>query len=215
MHTKFITLPITALALIAASAALAQNPRPKPVDASGEMVTTPTMSADDSMGPTKGRIGTAPPASKGPNDNPNVSAKDTVFLKQAAAGGMKEVQMGRQAEKNGQSAPVKDMGRTLVSDHTTLNKEITTLARRKGITLAGSEQLPDMKGSTFDRDFVHMSIEAHNNDIKLFQGEANNGEDPEVKALAQKALPVLRHHMMMAKNAAQSSNMMDSTQSSR
>jgi putative membrane protein len=171
------------------------------------------MSADESTGPTKGAIGKGGPTVKSPKDNAAVSAKDAGFLKQAAQGGMREVAMGRNAEKNGQSEDVKSLGRTLVSDHTALNKEVMAIAKKKGITLPQGAAPMDMKGSTFDKDFLHAAVEAHNNDIKAFEGEAKNGEDAEVKALAQKALPTLKHHLQMAKAAQQKVGTTDSTQS--
>lgn len=170
------------------------------------------MGADENkMGPTKGAIGQTIPAAKGPHDNPKISSKDTVFLKQAAAGGLKEVEMGRMAQKDAQSADVKSFGRVLVSDHTKLNNDIMKLAREEHIQLPGAPQLPDMKGSTFDKDFLHMAVEAHSNDIKLFEGEAKNGDQADIKALAQKALPTLREHLRMAKTAQQKVGTTDST----
>ncbi len=173
------------------------------------------MAADDSTGPVKGALGKGGMMAKGPGDNPNVSAKDAYFLKAAAAGGMKEVAMGRMAEKNGQSPEVKQIGQRMVADHTRANKEITAAAHKRGIKLAAqtTPAMDQMKGSTFDRDFLHMMAEDHNATIKVFQGEAKNGEDAELKAMAQKTLPTLKEHLMMVKQAQQKVGMIDSTQS--
>jgi putative membrane protein len=207
-------LVAAALAITTAPFAFGQNPRPRPVEnGSIQNPTTPTMTADENAGPTKGAIGKSRPMTKAPGDNATVSAKDAVFLKEAAAGGMKEIAMGENAEKNGQSDEVKNFGRQLVSDHTALNKQIMAAAKKKGITLPKATSPSLNKGSTFDKDFLHMAVEAHNNDIKAFQGEAKNGEDAEVKALAEKALPTLKHHLMMAKAAQQKVPQIDSTQS--
>ena len=109
---------------------------------------------------------------------------------------------------------MKSFGRQLVSDRAALNKELMKVARAEHIQVGGAPQLPDMKGSTFDKDCLHMAVEAHNNDIKAFEAEAKNGEDPAIKSLAQKALPTLRAHLKMAKAAQQKSHQQtDSTQS--
>jgi putative membrane protein len=219
MKTNLVTslshTGLAAVALICASVASAQNPRLHPTvsPSAAQSPSTPTMSADESTGPTKGAIGKGQPTTKGAKDNASVPSKDAIFLKQAAQGGIKEVAMGRMAEKNGQSNEVKALGQRLVSDHTALNKEIMAMAKKKGISLAQTAPPSDMKGSTFDRDFLHMVVEHHNNDIKAFQGEAKNGEDSEIKGLAQKALPTLQNHLTMAKAAQKKTPQMDSTQS--
>jgi putative membrane protein len=48
---------------------------------------------------------------------------------------------------------------------------------------------------------MSMMVKDHMQDIQEFQNEANNGQDPDVKALAAKALPTLREHLRMAENA--------------
>jgi putative membrane protein len=204
---------LAAVALVCASVASAQNPRAYPTvsPSAAQSPSTPTMRADAS--PTKGAIGKGQPMTKGAKDNASVPSKDAMFLKQAAQGGMKEVAMGKMAQKNGQSNDVKTLGQRLVSDHTALNKEVMAMAKKKGISLAQTAPPADMKGSTFDRDFLHMMVQDHNNDIKAFQGEAKNGEDADIKGLAQKALPTLQNHLTMAKAAQKKTPQMDSTQS--
>jgi putative membrane protein len=42
-------------------------------------------------------------------------------------------------------------------------------------------------------------IEDHQKDIADFEQEAASGKDPALKAFAEKYLPVLKHHLQMAK----------------
>ncbi|MFL6582926.1 MAG: DUF4142 domain-containing protein [Chthoniobacterales bacterium] len=108
---------------------------------------------------------------------------------------------------------MKSFGRQLVSDRTALNKEAHE--SREGRAHSGRRRAAIARHEgTFDKDFLHMAVEAHNNDIKAFEAEAKNGEDPAIKSLAQKALPTLRAHLKMRKDAQQKSHQQtDSTQS--
>lgn len=141
-----------------------------------------------------------PMVSKGPNDSKGVSSKDAVFVKEAAMGGMAEVEMGKMAEKQGVSPEVKQIGARMVTDHSRMNKELMAVAKKKGIKL-GKAQPMEIKGSTFDKDYLAMMVSDHDKDIASFQAEAKNGEDPELKAMAAKSLPTLKSHLAMVKAA--------------
>ena len=60
---------------------------------------------------------------------------DANFYRDAAEGGMAEVQMGSLAQQKAQSQSVKDFGAQMVKDHSAANKKLKTLALSKNITL--------------------------------------------------------------------------------
>lgn len=187
-RTTIYRLGVAAAALTCASLVSAQNPRLFKSNANPSPA--PAASAGEHHGGDK----------KSENNN---GGDDSAFLKAAAAGGMKEVEMGRMAEKNGQSDEVKKIGRQMVSDHTALNKEVMAAAGKRGVKLPSKSDhsMKDMKGADFDNHFLGMMVEDHNKDIRLFENEAKNGHDPEVKAMAQKALPTLKKHLATVKSA--------------
>ena len=45
----------------------------------------------------------------------------------------------------------------------------------------------------------------HKATVALFQQEASSGQDPQLKAFAQKYLPTLQHHLQMAQSIKTSS----------
>lgn len=172
----------------------------------GLCATAAAQSSDPAM-TNKGRATTdpnikkdMPAAMKGPGEAKGVAAKDVDFVKMAAMGGMKEVEMGHMAEKQGVSPDVKQVGAKMVADHTQVNKELTAIAKKKGIKL-GKAPVSEMKGSTFDKDYLAMMVSDHNKDIADFTNEAKVGEDAEIKAFAQKSLPTLKGHLAMVKAA--------------
>jgi putative membrane protein len=142
-----------------------------------------------------------------------LSPQDKTFATKAAAGGQAEVMMGQLAEKNGSSQQVKQFGQRMVQDHTQANQELMVIARSQNLTLpttpdakdrSTEERLSNMKGQAFDTAYIQDMVQDHQEDIADFQKEAQNGQDPALKAFAQKYLPVLQQHLQMAK-AAQSS----------
>jgi putative membrane protein len=131
------------------------------------------------------------------------SKKDKAFLMEAAIGGMMEVEMGKLAATNASSAQVKEFGRMMVSDHNKVNKELKSLAAKKGIMIVTTlddkgqqhiNEMKAMKGNDFDKAYVEMMVEDHKADISKFEMEAS-GMDADVKAFAVATLPILRKHL--------------------
>src|SRR6266550_654176 len=66
-----------------------------------------------------------------------LSQKDMEFMKNAAIGGMAEVELGKLAQQNGHSQQVKDFGSRMVQDHSQAGDQLKSIAQQKGV------QLPD------------------------------------------------------------------------
>src|SRR5213082_3209401 len=117
----------------------------------------------------------------------------------AAGGGAQEVENGKMAEKQAKSAEVKSIAARIVADHTQLNKELTALATRKGVTFNTSGVRAQNLGSgDFDRLYVTWLEQVHRADIAAFETAAKSADDKELKAWAAKALPTLKQHLAMA-----------------
>ncbi|HJU16218.1 MAG TPA: DUF4142 domain-containing protein, partial [Stellaceae bacterium] len=54
----------------------------------------------------------------------------------------------------------------------------------------------------FDRDYIDQQIRAHRQAIALFTAEAQGGQNPVLRRLAQQALPILRSHLREAEAIA-------------
>lgn len=131
--------------------------------------------------------------------------QDQTFLMNAAKGGMMEVEMGKMAVKMGKSADVKNVGKTLVADHTRANGELMALAKAKGVKLPPAPKMQKMSADNFDSKFLTQAAQDHQKDIAAFERAAKNSKDPEVKAFAKKMVPVLKGHMGAVKKAMGSS----------
>lgn len=129
------------------------------------------------------------------------------FIKEAAQGGMAEVELGKIAVKNAKDAEVKKFGQMMVDDHSKANTDLKALAAKKTITLPadmGSHQstidkMKGLSGVDFDKAYVSDMVDDHEKDVAAFQKQADNATDPEVKAFAAKTLPVLKKHLATIK----------------
>lgn len=139
----------------------------------------------------------------------HLSAQDTQFMHTAAAAGLSEVQEGQLAQSMGDTA-VRQVGARMVTDHTKINHELMSLAQTKGVTLSSSvtnaqaaqaAHLKEMGGASFDRLYLRDQRRAHEQAIKLFQTEAQNGTDPDLKQFASTNLPTLQEHLQMIEAA--------------
>jgi len=145
-----------------------------------------------------------------PNQN-RLSEKDKEFMLEAASGGMLEVKLGKIAEDQVASPAVKKFGALMVRDHTDLNKQLMDLAERKGVNIpkkmnekdqAEFEKLSKLNGADFDATYIKRMVADHVHDVSAFETEANDGQDPDVRAFANKALPTLRDHLERARELA-------------
>ena len=128
-----------------------------------------------------------------------MSQKDVNFIQKAAGAGAQEVENGKMAEKQAKSAEVKSMAARIVADHTRLNKELTALANRKGVTFnTGGVKAQNLGAGDFDRMYLKWLEEVHRADIADFERAAKSADDKELKAWAAKALPTLKQHLAMA-----------------
>jgi putative membrane protein len=139
---------------------------------------------------------------------------DSSFYKNAAEGGMSEVELGQLAQKKAAGSAVKEFGAMMVKDHTATNEKLKSLAASKQVSLpdspntmqkASKTKLDAMTGNKFDNAYVRGMIADHKSDIKEFEKEASEGKDPQAKAFASETLPTLRAHLQKIQAIAKSS----------
>jgi putative membrane protein len=132
------------------------------------------------------------------------SNPDASFYKNAAEGGIAEVDAGRLAQDKANSQSVKDFGAMMVKDHSAANEKLQALATSKNITLpttpsvaqmASKTKLDVLSGDTFDKSYVKGQIRAHRQTIALFRQEITSGQDADAKAFATATLPTVRAHL--------------------
>jgi len=121
---------------------------------------------------------------------------DKRFLKNAALGGMAEVELGKLAAQKGTSEDVKQFGQKMVDDHSKANDQLKEVAAKAQVEVPSSldpkhqkalDKLSKLSGEKFDKAYVKNMVKDHNKDVAEFQAEAQNGTDPNVKQFASLA----------------------------
>jgi len=119
-----------------------------------------------------------------------------------------EIEVGKLASKNAASAQVKRYGEQLVKDHTQADRDLSVLAKRKGVKLSDFDhsKLDDLratKGTDFDHAFLEKMEKDHDRAMELVRTAQREAQNPEFRSLLDKILPVLQKHADHAKQLDQ------------
>jgi putative membrane protein len=147
-------------------------------------------------------------------EGPNKAAEgqgpaEREFVLGAARGGMSEVKLGLIAEGKAQTPAVKKFAARLVADYRAANKELATVVGKR-LTIPEKmdrqaqqalDRVAELEGLTFDRAYLKFAAEEGARVVSLFEREAKDGRDADLKAFAARTLPTLRGHRKLAREA--------------
>ena len=146
----------------------------------------------------------------------DLNSSDRKFVQMTADMGAREVQFSERAKTKAQSKEVQQYAAAMVEHHGKTNGELMKLAERfhesggppykredRAVKKA-VEELSALEGAQFDRRYMEAMVNDHRESIKLFEREAKNGKDPELKAFAAKTLPLLKTHLAEAERVVAS-----------
>lgn len=139
---------------------------------------------------------------------PQVSAQDQEFARKAAASGLAEVAAAGLAKDHAQANDVRDFAQQMINDHSAVNQQLAQVAQQLGISLPTqtdeahqreAQELAKLSGAQFDRAYMQGQIRDHEEAVSLFRTEAESGSNPQLRQLAQTALPKLEQHLDRAR----------------
>lgn len=138
------------------------------------------------------------------------SAWDEQWLQTSIEGDLFEIQGGKLAQSMATTQQVRDLGATLVKDHTKSLQDATELAKRLGIEVP-SEPSPSQQwelravqqfsGTQFDHWYADLEVQDHTQDIQEATDEVHDGWNHAVRHEAKAELPVLQLHLSLAQSA--------------
>ena len=137
----------------------------------------------------------------------DLPGSDVRFLKNAAVGGMAEVEMGRMAQEKAMRDEVKQFAARMVEDHVKANEEVKKVAAAHAVPLPDAtddkhrklmDKLAKQVGPDFDREYMKEMLKDHKQDVKDFRKRAKGKPANDVQVLAATTLPTLESHLQAA-----------------
>jgi len=144
------------------------------------------------------------------DDTANLPLDDNFLIKVATCENA-EIETGKLADKHAASPKVKEFGAQMVREHQqNYDKMATVIKNRKIGVVAGLEKdvraeidrLSKLNGAEFDREYLNCAIKAHQKAISMFENQANNGKNAEIRTFAKDTLPALKEHLKHAESLA-------------
>lgn len=140
------------------------------------------------------------------DDKSGMNDTDRDFMQKASYANNSEIDAAQLAQSKTTEPAVNGFAMMMVSDHTTAENDLKTLATKKSMTvpttpdsahMAMKTQLMAMSGRAFDSAYMHGQLNDHNMVISLMQNEMNNGKDADAKNYANMYLPKVQMHKQM------------------
>jgi len=154
----------------------------------------------------------APMAAPAPSSAPSqakLSPVDQQFVQDAGTAGATEIAASKLALTNSSDAQVKSFAQRMIADHSRLARNLDIVAKRQGITAAASADasvtgsLESLHGADFDKAYIaQVAVDGHRKAIALFSAESKDGNNAQLKNVAARALPIIKHHYEMAQQLA-------------
>ncbi|WP_230938269.1 DUF4142 domain-containing protein [Burkholderia territorii] len=132
---------------------------------------------------------------------------DAEFVDKAGIIGKTELQASQLALDRSSNPEVKAYARRMVDDHARMAAELRRLGAQKGLPVQTRMQvdpaltaLRTMSGEAFDKGYVALAgSNAQEAALRLYEAEARNGGDPQLRAFAADTLSTLKAHVSAAR----------------
>ncbi|MEZ2299317.1 DUF4142 domain-containing protein [Variovorax sp. RCC_210] len=141
-----------------------------------------------------------------------LGSADASMLKDIAEANIAEVETGKIALEKSSNGEIKSFAQMMVDDHSKGLSDAKALASAKGVDLpagpsvkhkAVALELKALKGDTFDSRYVKQAgVGDHEATEKLLKKTQAQAKDADLKALAEKMLPVVQGHLEHAQQLA-------------
>ncbi|MBW4504385.1 MAG: DUF4142 domain-containing protein [Scytonema hyalinum WJT4-NPBG1] len=137
------------------------------------------------------------------NSRPSLSVLDQEFMTKVAQSNMIAIQTSELALQKSINLSVKQFAQQMIQAHEGSSKQLMRIAKVKGFNLpkdVGSENesflktLKQVPSSNFNRAYMQGQVRVHSKTQTELQKYLQQGQDPDLKAFADKILPVVAKH---------------------
>jgi putative membrane protein len=133
-------------------------------------------------------------------------SQDSKLIFQMASSNIMEVRLGQMAQQKASNASVKQFGQRMVTDHTNLENQLTSLVSKNNTfqpkmakeAEAEVSRLEKLSGAEFDRQYMTSMIQHHQQDVSTLQSAGQTARSGEARQIIASALPVLQQHVTLA-----------------
>lgn len=208
-HSAFLAFPLSAAILMTGCDTRTETPATDATRSTPKSSDThtppPTPSAPLPTTPPQAPREGAPGLPTMPNSAMSEDARVLSFLH---AKDQDEVRIGKLAQGKATSVDAKAYADMLVKDHGDHDEQVMAIAKAANITLTAPQSpagddpatvLGPLSGAEFDRKFGELMTKGHQEAIQTVEAVQSKLTNAEVKLLVEKTLPVLRHHLEMAR----------------
>lgn len=138
-----------------------------------------------------------------------LAAADLAFVTRAAESGKAEIELAQLAQRTSENPRVDQLAEQIERDHEQANDQLADLADRRDVDFPGVaiglpgpneqqqatyDRLDKLEGAAFDQAWIELMAQNHEASVESFT-TASKSTDADVKAFAEKTLPVIKHHL--------------------
>jgi putative membrane protein len=132
---------------------------------------------------------------------------DMGFIREAGSSNAMEIRLGQLAQNRASNSAVKQFGQRMVTDHTSMQQQLTNLAASAGASFTPAmdsdherqvNRVERFNGADFDRAYMRLMIQAHQDDLDQFRTQAQSARSTQVRNLASATVPLLQQHASLA-----------------
>jgi putative membrane protein len=163
--------------------------------------------------------GTAPGQRRAPDQYPttgqekvNVATRGDVtadgkLIRDVITDDLLESRLGQIAQQKAVNASVRQFAQQMISDHSRMQGEWISMASQNGMSVnpqldnsdqAKVDQLNRLSGPEFDRTYMNLMIQGHQEALNRLQNEGQYAQSAPVRARVASDLPVVRQHLILA-----------------
>ena len=142
------------------------------------------------------------------NEGPQ-TPKPQEFAQSAAQSDGYESAAAQAALAQSRSPQVRKFAEQMLVDHARTAQAVRGAALASGLAPpqphVGGDQmrflasLQSLRGSEFDREYARQQVLAHTSALTTMQSYATKGSDPNLRRAAASAVPIIEHHLEMAR----------------
>ena len=155
--------------------------------------------------------GKVPATPTKPSTSTATAITDSAYVREAIGANRLEVRMGTLASQRASNSAVRQFAQTMVTDHTSMGQQWTSLASQSGlpssVALTATQQqsydvLSRISGAEFDRQYMQAMISDHEQDVSALQRMASSARSSQVKELATSSLSTTQQQLATARQVA-------------